>query len=216
MNIENMTHYRLDKGANLDTDGRNLRNYINTNFNLHAVNDICVVDDGLATIQNFNQMFASISNAKHIDLANVNISNVKDMSLMFYGCNNLLETIINSNTSNVTTMINMFDGCENLTSVPNFNTSNVTSMTGMFGYYMKMPVYQDELGCHNLISVPNYNTSKVTSMISMFRECTNLTTVPNFNTSKVTNMSYMFYNCRNLTEVPDLDTSNVTYMSRHV
>ncbi|MCI6343866.1 MAG: BspA family leucine-rich repeat surface protein, partial [Campylobacter sp.] len=42
-----------------------------------------------------------------------NVSNVVNMSSMFYGCRNFNQPLNSWNVSNVTDMRYMFDGCEN-------------------------------------------------------------------------------------------------------
>ena len=170
-------------------------------------------------------------------------ANVRDMSYMFYNCNNNNLTTIdvgNWNTSNVTSMSYMFNNCSGLTTlnVSNWNTGKVTDMHSMFQ------------NCSGLttLDVSNFATSKVTNMSYMFYNCTGLTSLnvsgfepaiattatdvtlsymfagcealtalnlTNFNTSKVTNMQYMFQNCSGLNEldVSSFVTSAVTTMS---
>ena len=62
-------------------------------------------------------------------------ANVTDMSLMFYGCENLTALNLNTmNTAKVTDMSYMFEDCFKLTSLNlrSFNTANVTNMQNMF------------------------------------------------------------------------------------
>ena len=57
------------------------------------------------------------------------------MSSMFYECSSLAELNLNNlNINNVTNMSGMFFGCSSLTelNLDNFNTNNVTNMRGMF------------------------------------------------------------------------------------
>ncbi len=142
------------------------------------------------------------------------ISEVIDMSSMFYGGGDIsmdIEKINVSNfdTSKVTDMSSMFMSCSGLTSldVSNFDTSNVTDMSNMFS------------GCSKLTSldVSNFDTSKVTDMNNMFYYCSSLTSLDlsDFDTSQVKNMSSMFSECSSLTslDVSNFDTSQVTDMS---
>ena len=119
------------------------------------------------------------------------ITNITNMSKMFYGCNSLssLPDISKWNTSNVTDMSGMFYECESLSSLPDiskWNTSNVTDMSEMFS------------GCNLLILLPDiskWNTSNVENMNEMFNECNSLISLPDFskwNTSDVNFMSEMF------------------------
>ena len=155
---------------------------------------------------------SSISFRAKSDLTSVsylNVSNVTDMTCMFYYCESLTSIdLSNWDTSKVTDMNNMFYNCRSLTilDISSFDTSNVTSMQSMFSK------------CSNLTSLDlsNFNTSKVTDMRSMFNFCTSLTSIDlsSFNTSSVTTMNSMFYQCSSLTslDVSGFDTSNVTTM----
>ena len=97
-------------------------------------------------------------------------SAVKDMSIMFYNCDNLTTLdLSNFNTSSVTDMGGMFSDCSGLKSLDlsNFNTSSVTSMDRMFSE------------CRSITSldVSNFDTSAVTSISDMFLRCASLISI---------------------------------------
>ena len=154
--------------------------------------------------------FWNLANLTTIEgLANLNTSEVTDMSAMFYECSSLTSLdVSNFNTGKVTDMNYMFSGCSSLTSldVSNFNTAKVTDMKGMF------------YTCPSLTSlnVSSFNTANVTDMKYMFFGCSSLTSldVSNFNTAKVTDMNGMFSYCSSLTslDVSGFNTGNVTVM----
>ena len=123
------------------------------------------------------------------------MSNVTDMSYMFFSCYNI-NSIPLLDTSNVTNMFNAFSYSE-ITSIPKLNTSNVTTMSNMF------------YSCESLTSIPQLDTSNVTDMNQMFYICSSLVSIPKLDTSKVTNASSMFSFCRKLIAIPQLDMSNV-------
>ena len=142
-------------------------------------------------------------------LENLNTSEVKDMSRMFFGCSELTTPDVSHfNTQNVTNMMGMFSACTGLTSldVSHFNTQNVTNMRDMF------------CACWRLTSldVSNFNTQKVTNMSQMFFGCSGLTSldVSHFDTQNVTSMGGMFAGCSGLTslDVMNFNTQNVTEM----
>ncbi len=150
-------------------------------------------------------------------LENLDTSNVTDMRMMFYNCNDLISLDLSTfDTSKVTNMRDMFaieNGYANPSSLKeikgfaNFDTSKVTDMNNMFG------------DCDSLMNLDlsHFNTSNVTDMSSMFRSCDSLTNLDlsHFNTSNVTNMSGMFTACDSLTnlDLSHFNTSNVTNMS---
>ena len=74
---------------------------------------------------------------KHINISDWDVSNIKSMQSMFYGCEELESTgdLSNWDVSNVTNMWSMFFRCEKLESVgdiSNWDVSSVTNMDFMF------------------------------------------------------------------------------------
>ena len=162
-------------------------------------------------VKNMSWMFFGCSSLTSLNLSNFNTAKVQDMSYMFSSCSSLTSLdLSNFNTANVTNMIWMFAGCSGLTSLdlPNFNTDKVQDMSYMFIY------------CSGLTSLDlsNFNTDNVTNMTSMFSYCSRLTSLDlsNFNTAKVTDMSDMFNNCSGLVTIYASDlftTESVTSSS---
>ena len=176
--------------------------------NLKSIEGLANLDT--SNVTNMSQMFQDSSNLTELDLSKLNTAKVTDMYAMFYGCTNLNSLDLSSfDTSAVTDMMRMFAGCKKLTSVDvsNFNTSNVTRMTFMF----------DRCSSLKNINVSNFDTSNVTIMPWMFNGCHSLKNidVSNFDTSKVTDMSEMFGSCHSLENInlSNFNTSNVTNMS---
>jgi surface protein len=106
---------------------------------------------------------------------------VKDMSFMFYMCENL-TTIPSIDTSSVTTMYNAFYGCKNIETISPLDTSNVTNIQGAF------------YACVKLIDIPEIDTSSVTNMDMLFYGCTGLNRIPALDCSKVTSIDNFFGN----------------------
>lgn len=74
---------------------------------------------------------------EYIDISNWDVSNVEDMSFMFYKCEKLkfVGDLSNWDVSNAEDMYSMFDNCEKLKSVgdlSDWDVSGVKSMTWMF------------------------------------------------------------------------------------
>ena len=148
--------------------------------------------------------FQNFGNLKQIEgIENLNTEKVKDMSDMFYSCNDLISLdVTHFNTENVTSMSDMFHGCSGLISldVTHFNTENVTSMSGMFD------------SCKGLISlyVTNFNTANVKDMSYMFFGCNKLKEIyvsDKFVTDDVISSAYMFMGCISLSG--DIDWKSV-------
>ena len=162
-------------------------------------------------VTDMSLMFSNCKALTSLDLSHFNTEKVTDMSAMFQLCESLTSLDLSHfNTPSLTRMECMFNLCKSLTSlnVSNFNTSNVTDMFDVFQ------------GCEALTSLDlsNFDTRNLTDMSSMFWGCEALKylIISNFNTENVTNMHLMFGGCKSLIslDLSSFDTSNVTDMSR--
>ncbi len=134
------------------------------------------------------------------------LSNVTDMSSMFYNAILANPNTSNWNTSSVTQMQAMFFGAASTNpDVSSWNTSSVTNMSSMF--------YNATLANPN---TSNWNTSSVTNMVGMFYRADSANPdVSSWNTSSVVNMNSMFYNATLANPyTSNWNTSSVTNMSR--
>ena len=108
----------------------------------------------------FNDM-----NFKYIDVSDWDVSNVTDMSGMFFMCKELKSVgdISKWNVSKVTDMNSMFDECNELEfigDISKWNVSNVTNMGHMFN------------SCNNFNQdISNWDVSKVMFKYRMFYNC---------------------------------------------
>ena len=130
-----------------------------------------------ASCQNFNGdnlsgLFSSFTALQTINnTANLNTSQVNDMSYMFENCSSFTKLDLSAwNTGKVTDMSYMFNDCGNLTklNLSGWNTANVTNMISMFE------------NCSSLAFIyvgTNWNTENVTNGDDMFVSCGKL---PNF------------------------------------
>ena len=133
----------------------------------------------------FNDM-----NFKYIDVSDWDVSNVTDMSGMFFMCKELKSVgdISKWNVSKVTDMNSMFDGCNELEfigDISSWDVSNVTNMAYMFQ------------GCNNFNQdISEWDVSKVTNMTYMFYRCKKFNQdLSKWNVSNVRYHAYTFYNC---------------------
>ena len=138
------------------------------------------------------------------------LSNVTNMSFMFYQATNFNQDIGDWDTSQVTNMYSMFRAATNFNqdigyneNTGAWNTSNVTDMSLMF--------YQATNFNQN---IGGWDTSQVTTMRYMFSFATTFNQdISDWDTSNVTNMVGMFRNDTNFNQdIGDWDTSNVTSM----
>ncbi|MBQ6068210.1 MAG: BspA family leucine-rich repeat surface protein [Bacteroidales bacterium] len=171
-------------------------------------------------------MFNGKSRLTRIDFGSgFNTANVKDMSMMFYGCSSLTSVDLSMfNTSNVsqngsTGMSGMFSNCSSLTSLDlsSFTNGTVMSVEGMFfgcsdlqsitfspSFASTYEAYMSNMfyGCSSLTSIDlsHFNTANVGSLTGLFRSCSSLTSLnlSSFNTANVVSMDYKFFGCTDL------------------
>ena len=121
------------------------------------------------------------------DISNWDISNVTDISGIFYGCNSLTSVpdISKWNTQNVTNISYLFCNCSSLLSIPdisNWNTDNVTNISYLF------------YNCSSLLNLPDiskWNTSNVKKMDFVFGGCGSLSLLPDISKWKTDNVEVM-------------------------
>ena len=140
------------------------------------------------------------NNKSFVDLTDLDISELDNLSYIFYGSNMEVVDISGWDTSNVTTMENMFCFCDklkNIIGIENLDVSKLQSANAMF------------YGCQNLVELDltNWNPISLQNAWSMFYRCSNLKIIKNIENWQLPNIkdvSYMFYKCTKL----DVDLSN--------
>ena len=123
---------------------------------------------------------------RNIPIGDWDVSNVTDMSSLFFDDEMFNEPLDNWDVSNVTNMRSMFMNCINFEqSLNEWKVNNVTSMANMFEECEK---FNQPLN--------KWNVSKVTDMEQMFMGCRNFNQPLNeWNVSNVTNIAYIFEGC---------------------
>ena len=132
------------------------------------------------------------------------VSNVTDMSEMFYGSDAFNQDIGSWDVSNVTNMEWMFGVVDSFNQdIGNWDVGNVTNMNYMF--HDAQPFNQD-LG--------SWDVSNVTDIGGMFANADSFNQdIGNWDVSNVTDMSGMFFNSENFDQdIGDWDVSNVSDM----
>lgn len=145
-------------------------------------------------------------------LENWNVSNVKDMSSLFYSCKHLtnVDALSKWNVGKVTSMAGMFDSCSNLQNadgMKDWNMSNVTSMHEMF--------YR----CRRLehLDASKWDVSNVTRFNQMFDGCGSnniYNAVINFSNktfNKNADMTSAFIDYYGVFIANNWNTDNITY-----
>ena len=125
------------------------------------------------------------------DISEWDVSNVTDMSNMFYNASSFNGNISGWNVSNVTDMDAMFSGASSFNSdISGWNVSEVTDMRFMLSYASSFNS-----------DISGWNVSKVTDMTGMFKAASSFNSdISGWDVSKVTNMSLMFSRASNFNQ----------------
>ncbi|QAA80471.1 BspA family leucine-rich repeat surface protein [Aequorivita sp. H23M31] len=119
-----------------------------------AINSIDNPD--LSQVTDMSEMFYQ-SGEFNGDISGWDVSNVKNMSLMFFQCPAFNQDIGNWNVSNVTDMSHMFEKTPFNQDIGNWDVSSVTTMASMFSENV---VFNQDIG--------RWNINNVTTMHNMF------------------------------------------------
>jgi len=120
------------------------------------------------------------------DISDWNVSNIKDMRYMFWGCNKFNKDISNWDVRNVENMWAMFCECENFNQdLSQWDVNNAKDMNAMFAC------------CKNFNGdISNWDVSKVKNMVAMFENCENFNQdLSGWDVSNVDRHNFMFNNC---------------------
>ena len=150
-----------------DIDVSNLDSFYNKNnekgiFEYTKFKYIDISDWDVTNVTNISYMFFMCGKLKSVgNLSNWDISNVKTTGGMFYCCKSFNQNISSWNMSNVTDMFNMFYGCESFNQdLSDWDVSNVTDMGYMF------------CNCKSFNQdISGWDVSNVNNNIFMFENC---------------------------------------------
>lgn len=214
-------------------------NFTNMNWNkafqnATSLNQVPIKMEG--TPISMQSMFEGCTTISTINADMWDMSNVTDISRMFYGCTNLSKLYARWDTSSVISMTGVFayTGFTSLADIvglfPNSPTgwdlSGVTSLAGMFeGSLLTSFTWESTqdtsnvtdfsnmfAGSHQLqtVDLSNLDTSSATNLSGMFDGCAALTTVnaSNLNATGVTDVTSMFKNTSSLTSVTGMTNAN--------
>lgn len=170
--------------------------------------DICVLScgDTVYAPVDSQRLFCKMEALTKVDLANLDVSETTNMSLMFEGCSSLKSLDVKDwDVSKVTKMERMFTGAGITTlDASGWDVGEVTTTKLMFS------------SCASLTSVDmsGWKFGKITDMYAMFYSCKQLTSVDcsDWGVSNVTGAARMFWECHNLAEanLSGWDLSNLT------
>ncbi|MFT4892784.1 MAG: flagellin-like protein [Candidatus Nanohaloarchaea archaeon] len=153
--------------------------------------------------KNMSSMFERAENFEYEASDNPNLTQVEDMSRMFYLTFSFNGSIGSWDTSNVEDMSYMFHKASDFNgSIGSWDTSNVENMSYMFA---ETDSFNQNIG--------SWDTSSVTSMHSMFDFADFNRDIGSWNVSGVSDMSYMFSDTSSFNQdISSWDTSNVNDM----
>ena len=132
------------------------------------------------------------------DISSWDVSNVTDMSRMFY--DSQFNGNISSWDSNVTDMDDMFNNSQFNGDISNWDVSNVERMNKMFK------------GSQFNGDISNWDVSKVKKMEEIFRESKFNGDISNWDVSSVTDMDFIFNDSQFNGDISNWDVSNVERM----
>ena len=156
----------------------------------------------IATDENIREIVKSEINrlGDQADLNHVDVSNVTDMSFMFYE-SKFNGDISKWDVSKVKNMAGMFTGSEFNGDISGWDVSNVRNMKGLF-YYSQFNG-----------DISNWDVSNVESMLQMFKTSKFDGNISQWDVSGVKYMHYMFADSRFNGDISQWDVSNVKDMS---
>ena len=142
----------------------------------------------------FSYIFSAYTEVKHIiGLEDWDVSNVKYMREMFWGCKKFNSDLSKWNVSNVKNMEGMFVGCQSFNSdLSKWDVSKVETMESMFD---NCKTFNSDLS--------KWNVSNVENMNGMFMGCKKFNcNLSNWDVSDVRDIEDMFDGCKSLKQIP--------------
>ena len=146
--------------------------------------DVYQGPDATYAVEGTLRKILQTNSTKYVDLSEVTLPVVEDMSRIFLQCSTLVKPPRIPN--GVTNLSHAFNSCSNLKTAPSI-PSGVTSLFCTFD------------SCANLETAPSSIPSTVTYMVRTFSGCRKLQSVPTI-PEGVTNMNYCFYDCDSLNQ----------------
>ena len=211
-------------------DGNGSQDY---NITSDAKKLIAIEQWGDIEWKSMNKAFYDCSNLEgNGTIDTPNLSNVTDMSYMFYNASKFNMNIADWNVSNVTNMDGLFARASSFNQdISSWDVSNVTIMGNGWGMFEQADAFNQDISSWDVSNVTNmrwmfngadsfnqniadWNVSNVTDMSIMFAGTNFNQDISSWNVSNVTNMSNMFESANAFNQdISSWNVSNVTNMS---
>ncbi|MBV8327217.1 BspA family leucine-rich repeat surface protein [Chryseobacterium sp.] len=176
---------KVSNGGGLFYGFRASTNFIDPNANPELV-EISQWGE-ILWLQQFNQAFAGCPNLNVTATDAPNLSQVNNLSQMFFNCSSLIgnTSFSNWNTSTITNMYGMFNRASLFNqNIGSWNTANVTDFNSMFAYAAAFNQ-----------NISGWNTAAGTNFSAMFKDAVAFNQpVNSWNTANATNFRYVFAN----------------------
>ena len=187
-----------------------------TDANIQTAVDLWISDSAAATttygdistwdvsqVTNMSELFYNKTTFND-DISNWDVSNVTNMYALLWQATSFNQDIGAWDVSSVTNMYIMFNGA--LAFNQDISTWNVSSVTDMSGMFEIASAFNQDIG--------SWNVSNVTNMNTMFYDATSFNQdISAWNVSSVTEMEAMFAATSFNQDIGSWDVSNVTNMS---
>ena len=160
---------------------------------------------GSVKLHNGGYQFANCTNLSGFSAPDTpDLSNVTDMSRMFWNARSFNQDIGSWDVSSVTDMADMFRGAHSFNQ--DIGSWDVSSVTDMYGMFARASAFNQDIG--------SWDVSNVTDMSGMFETARLFNQNINlWNVSNVTDMSRMFWDARTFNQdIGSWDVSSVTYI----
>jgi uncharacterized repeat protein (TIGR02543 family) len=188
--VTNMGYLFSDSNINyLDLSNFNTSNVTNMNsmfYNSKNTNYLNISSFDTSKVTYMSSMFSG-SSFKHLDLSNLDVSQLKSFDSMFYNAQSLeYVDLSNWDTRRSTSFYRMFKNCYNLKylDLSSFKIYKATNLTQMFQ------------GCRNLeeLDLSSFDLNNVEYISYMFAEMSKIKTIDisNFSTPNLKNMQCLF------------------------
>jgi surface protein len=146
-----------------------------------------ISDWKVSNVKNMSYLFYNRKGFNE-DINEWDVSNVETMECMFLSCDKFDKPLYKWNVSKVKTMDHMFSGCKLFNQPLNYNPDtgawNVSKVENMAGMFFRCEKFNQDLS--------SWDVSNVTNMRSMFTICKSLAKKPNWLINETTDVEYIF------------------------